>query len=102
MGGTPVIAVGLEWFCPNCDAPNCYLHWHVTESGYGYCPVGHARCPPQDRRALRRAPENVSRRWPSRIGPLAGDETTVPGTSRDLAVARRPRQTATRSTCAEF
>jgi len=43
MGGTPVIAVGLEWFCPNCDAPNCYLHWHVTESGYGYCPVGHAR-----------------------------------------------------------
>ena len=42
MAGTPVIAVGLEWFCPNCDAPNCYLHWHVTESGYRYCPVGHS------------------------------------------------------------
>lgn len=22
-----------------------YLHWHGTESGYGYCPVGHARAP---------------------------------------------------------
>ena len=43
MAETPVIAVGLEWFCPDCDAPSCYLHWHVTESGYGYCPVGHAR-----------------------------------------------------------
>ena len=43
MAETPVIAAGLECFCPNCDAPNCYLHWHVIESGYGYCPVGHAR-----------------------------------------------------------
>ena len=41
--GIPVIAVGLEWLCPNGDAPNCYLHWQVTESGYGYCPVGHGR-----------------------------------------------------------
>jgi hypothetical protein len=31
-------APGLEWFGPNCDAPNRYLHWHVTEPGYGYCP----------------------------------------------------------------
>jgi hypothetical protein len=30
---TPVIAVGLERFWPNCDGPNCYLYWHVTESG---------------------------------------------------------------------
>ena len=43
MAGTPVIAAGLEWFCPDCDAPNSYLHGQVTESGYGYCPVGHAR-----------------------------------------------------------
>ena len=28
-------------FCQDCDAPYCYRHWHVTESGYGYCPRGH-------------------------------------------------------------
>jgi hypothetical protein len=30
-------------FCPDCDAPYCYQHWHVSESGYGYCPRGHGR-----------------------------------------------------------
>jgi hypothetical protein len=24
-------------FCPDCDAPYCYRHWHVSESGYGRC-----------------------------------------------------------------
>jgi len=25
-------------FCEDCDAPYCYRHWHVSESGYGHCP----------------------------------------------------------------
>ena len=29
--------------CPDCDAPYCYQHWHVSESGYGYCPHGHGK-----------------------------------------------------------
>ena len=23
--------------------PYCYRHWHVSESGYGYCPYGHGK-----------------------------------------------------------
>jgi hypothetical protein len=30
-------------FCQDCDAPYCYHHWHVSESGYGYCPRGHGK-----------------------------------------------------------
>ena len=30
-------------FCPGCDAPYCYRHWQVTESGYGSCPRGHGK-----------------------------------------------------------
>jgi hypothetical protein len=30
-------------FCPDCDAPYCYQHWHVSESGYGHCPRGHGK-----------------------------------------------------------
>ncbi len=30
-------------FCPGCDAPYCYRHWHVSESGYGSCPRGHGK-----------------------------------------------------------
>ena len=30
-------------FCQDCDAPYCYRHWHVTETGYGYCPHGHGK-----------------------------------------------------------
>jgi hypothetical protein len=30
-------------FCRDCDAPYCYRHWHVSESGYGYCPRGHGK-----------------------------------------------------------
>ena len=30
-------------FCPDCDAPYCYQHWHVSETGYGYCPHGHGK-----------------------------------------------------------
>ena len=30
-------------FCQDCDAPYCYRHWHVSESGYGYCPRGHGK-----------------------------------------------------------
>jgi hypothetical protein len=30
-------------FCPDCDAPYCYQHWHVSETGHGSCPHGHQR-----------------------------------------------------------
>lgn len=30
-------------FCPDCDAPYCYRHWHVSETGYGRCPRGHGK-----------------------------------------------------------
>lgn len=30
-------------FCPDCEAPYCYRHWHVSESGYGHCPAATAR-----------------------------------------------------------
>ena len=30
-------------FCHDCDAPHCYQHWHVSESGYGYCPRRHGK-----------------------------------------------------------
>ena len=30
-------------FCPDCDAPYCYQHWHVSEGGCGYCPRGHGK-----------------------------------------------------------
>jgi hypothetical protein len=30
-------------FCPGCDAPYCYRHWHVSETGYGSCPQGHGK-----------------------------------------------------------
>ena len=30
-------------FCQDCDAPYCYQHWNVSESGYGYCPRGHGK-----------------------------------------------------------
>jgi hypothetical protein len=30
-------------FCQDCDAPYCYRHWHVSESGYGSYPRGHGK-----------------------------------------------------------
>ena len=27
----------------DCDAAYCYQHWHVSESGRGYCPRGHGK-----------------------------------------------------------
>jgi hypothetical protein len=30
-------------FCPDCDAPYCYRHWHVCQTGYGHCPAGHGK-----------------------------------------------------------
>jgi hypothetical protein len=30
-------------FCELCGVPYCYRHWHVTRSGYGYCPAGHGK-----------------------------------------------------------
>ncbi len=30
-------------FCQDCDAPYCYRHWRVPESGYGHCPRGHGK-----------------------------------------------------------
>jgi hypothetical protein len=29
--------------CQECDAPYCYRHWQVTQSGYGRCPAGHGK-----------------------------------------------------------
>jgi hypothetical protein len=30
-------------FCQDCEAPYCYRHWHVSETGYGRCPLGHGK-----------------------------------------------------------
>jgi hypothetical protein len=30
-------------FCQHCDAPYRYQHWHVTQSGYGWCPRSHGK-----------------------------------------------------------
>jgi hypothetical protein len=30
-------------FCQDCDAPSCYRHWHVSQTGYGHCPAGHGK-----------------------------------------------------------
>ena len=30
-------------FCADCDVPYCYRHWHVSGTGYGYCPRGHGK-----------------------------------------------------------
>jgi hypothetical protein len=30
-------------FCRDRDAPYCYYHRHVPETGYGYCPHGHGK-----------------------------------------------------------
>lgn len=29
--------------CGECDAPYCYRHWNITDTGLGYCPQGHSR-----------------------------------------------------------
>jgi hypothetical protein len=30
-------------FCQDCDAPYCYRHWRVSDTGCGYCPHGHGK-----------------------------------------------------------
>jgi hypothetical protein len=30
-------------FCDQCEVPYCSRHWHVSDSGYGTCPLGHGR-----------------------------------------------------------
>jgi hypothetical protein len=30
-------------FCRDCEVPYCYQHWHVSDTGYGYCPYGHGK-----------------------------------------------------------
>ncbi len=30
-------------FCQDSDAPYCYRHWHVSQTGYGHCPAGHGK-----------------------------------------------------------
>jgi hypothetical protein len=30
-------------FCQDCDAPYCCRHWHVSQTGYGHCPLGHGK-----------------------------------------------------------
>ena len=34
---------GDAGFCPDCDAPYCHQHWHLSGTGYGYCPYGHGK-----------------------------------------------------------
>ena len=34
---------GDAGFCPDCDAPYCHQHWHLSDTGYGYCPYGHGK-----------------------------------------------------------
>ena len=34
---------GDAGFCPDCDAPYCHQHWHLSGTGYGYCPDGHGK-----------------------------------------------------------
>jgi hypothetical protein len=29
--------------CGECNAPYCYRHWHVSETGLGHCPNGHSK-----------------------------------------------------------
>ena len=30
-------------FCQDCEVPYCYQHWRLSDTGYGYCPYGHAK-----------------------------------------------------------
>ena len=30
-------------FCQDCEVPYCYQHWHLSDTGYGYCPRGHGK-----------------------------------------------------------
>jgi hypothetical protein len=30
-------------FRQDCDAPYCYRHWHVSETGYGHYPLRHGK-----------------------------------------------------------
>ena len=34
---------GDAGFCPDCDAPYCHQHWHLSDTGYGYCSYGHGK-----------------------------------------------------------
>ena len=34
---------GDAGFCQDCDAPYCHQHWHLSGTGYGYCPYGHGK-----------------------------------------------------------
>ena len=30
-------------FCDDCSVPYCTRHWHVSQTGYGTCPLGHGK-----------------------------------------------------------
>jgi hypothetical protein len=30
-------------FCEDCGVPYCARHWHVSQTGYGTCPLGHGK-----------------------------------------------------------
>lgn len=30
-------------FCAACDTAYCVEHWHLTSTGYGWCPSGHGK-----------------------------------------------------------
>ena len=30
-----------DGFCEDCGVPYCARHWHVSETGYGHCPIDH-------------------------------------------------------------
>ncbi len=40
-------------FCQDCDVPFCHQHWHVFDTGSGYCP----------RAAMARAGTRISLRY---------------------------------------
>ena len=30
-------------FRPDCEVPYCHQHWHLSDTGCGYCPYGHGK-----------------------------------------------------------
>jgi hypothetical protein len=30
-------------FCDDCGVPYCAAHWHLSQTGYGTCPLGHGK-----------------------------------------------------------
>jgi hypothetical protein len=58
-------------FCPDCEVPYCYRHWHLSETGYGSCPYGHDKDLDPHRSPLP-AGHHLGR-WPARGRGVATD-----------------------------